>query len=55
MRRLRDEPVSHDNIFHTMLGLFEIDSGIYDGTRDLLRRARDLAGMPRERDLGDSR
>jgi lipid A ethanolaminephosphotransferase len=48
MRQLRDEPLSHDNLFHTLLGLFEIDSGVYDGNLDLLQKARDLAGMPRE-------
>ena len=45
--QLRDEPLSHDNIFHTLLGLFEVDSGVYDGTMDLLRRSRDTAAMPR--------
>jgi lipid A ethanolaminephosphotransferase len=48
MRQLRDEPLSHDNLFHTLLGLFEIDSGVYDGNLDLLQKARDLGGMPRE-------
>ncbi len=44
MRLLRDEPLSHDNVFHTLLGLFEVESGVYDGRKDLLQRARDLAG-----------
>jgi lipid A ethanolaminephosphotransferase len=50
MRRLRDEPLSHDNLFHTLLGLFEIDTGVYDGSMDLLQKARDLAGTLRELD-----
>jgi lipid A ethanolaminephosphotransferase len=48
MRQLRDEPLSHDNLCHTLLGLFEIDSEVYDGALDLLQRSRDLAGTPRE-------
>jgi lipid A ethanolaminephosphotransferase len=44
MRRLRDAPISHDNIFHTVLGLFEIDSEVYDGSRDILQWARNPDG-----------
>jgi lipid A ethanolaminephosphotransferase len=50
MRQLREESLSHDNIFHTLLGLFEIDSGVYDATKDMLQKSRDLAGTPREFD-----
>jgi lipid A ethanolaminephosphotransferase len=50
VRRLRDEPLSHDNLFHTLLGLFEIDTGVYDGNMDLLQKSRDLAGTLREFD-----
>jgi lipid A ethanolaminephosphotransferase len=50
MRQLRDTPLSHDNLFHTLLGLFEIDSGVYDGTLDMLQKSRELAGTPREFD-----
>jgi lipid A ethanolaminephosphotransferase len=46
LRLLRNEPLSHDNIFHTLLGLFEISSEIYDGQKDLLQKSRDLAGAP---------
>jgi len=42
VRQLVDEPLSHDNLFHTLLGLFEIDSGVYDGSKDLLQKSRDL-------------
>ena len=50
MRQLREEPLSHDNIFHTLLGLFEIDSEVYDASKDLLQKSRDLASTPREFD-----
>ncbi|MBV1864602.1 MAG: phosphoethanolamine--lipid A transferase [Rhodobacteraceae bacterium] len=33
----RDRKFSHDNIFHTLLGFFEIISGEYDETLDILR------------------
>ena len=46
MQQLREEPLSHDNLFHTLLGLFEINSGVYDGSKDLLQKSRDLAGTP---------
>lgn len=43
MRRLRNASLTHDNLFHTLLGVFEVDSEVYDGRKDLLRRARDLS------------
>lgn len=46
--QLKDEAMSHDNIFHTLLGLFEINSGVYDGKKDLLQKSRDLAGTAYE-------
>ena len=48
MRGLLDAPLSHDNLFHTLLGLFEIDSEVYDGSKDLLQISRDLASTPAE-------
>jgi lipid A ethanolaminephosphotransferase len=48
MRRLQNDSLSHDNIFHTLLGLFEINSGIYDRQKDILQISRDLAGTPAE-------
>ena len=50
MRQLREAPLSHDTVFHTLLGLFEIDSEVYDPAKDLLQKSRDLAGTPREFD-----
>jgi len=43
MRQLSDASLSHDNLFHTLLGLFEINSGVYDGSKDLLQKSRDLS------------
>jgi len=50
LRQLVDAPVTHDIIFHTMLGLFESATEVYDPQKDLLQRARNLAGTPREYD-----
>jgi lipid A ethanolaminephosphotransferase len=44
LRELRDLPVSHDNLFHTMLGLFEIRTGVYEEAKDLLQQSRVLYG-----------
>ncbi len=35
----KDQHYSHDNIFHTLLGLFEIESEAYDSSMDLLSRS----------------
>lgn len=37
LRRLSSEPMTHDSIFHTMLGLFEADTEVYDPGKDLLQ------------------
>jgi len=42
VRRLKDEPLSHDNLFHTLLGVFEVHTGVYDGSKDILQKSRDL-------------
>lgn len=34
-----DEKFSHDNVFHTTLGLFEVETEVYDRDKDLLRNA----------------
>ena len=31
---------SHDNVFHTVLGLHRIETSVYDGSLDLLRPCR---------------
>jgi lipid A ethanolaminephosphotransferase len=44
VRQLRDLPLSHDNLFHTLLGLFEVGTEIYDADKDILQQARLLSG-----------
>lgn len=33
-------PASHDNLFHTMLGLFDVSSSLYDPRLDVVKRCR---------------
>ena len=40
LRALRQTALSHDNIFHTLLGLFEIESELYQPSQDVLRLSR---------------
>ena len=35
LRRVADQPISHDYVFHTLLGLFEIKTEVYDHRKDL--------------------
>lgn len=44
MGGLRNASLSHDFVFHTLLGFFEIDSQVYQPDRDLLQQSRVLAG-----------
>ena len=37
-RQAQDEPMSHDNLFHTVLGLLEIETDIYEPAKDILKR-----------------
>ncbi|MCB1773028.1 MAG: phosphoethanolamine--lipid A transferase [Gammaproteobacteria bacterium] len=37
---LRDNPLSHDDVFHTLLGFFEVTSAAYNPERDILNLAR---------------
>jgi lipid A ethanolaminephosphotransferase len=48
MRQLSDTYLSHDHIFHTLLGMFEIESDVYDPEKDLLNLAAKAAGKARE-------
>jgi lipid A ethanolaminephosphotransferase len=34
------KPVSHDNLFHSMLGVFDVRTSVYDGTLDLFADCR---------------
>lgn len=40
LQRVADRELSHDNVFHTLLGLFEIESETYDANKDILTLAR---------------
>jgi lipid A ethanolaminephosphotransferase len=44
LRQLADRRYSHDNLFHTLLGLFEIETDVYQPNMDILREARMLEG-----------
>ncbi len=36
LRKIANEPFSHDNVFHTILGMMEIESSAYDSKMDIL-------------------
>jgi lipid A ethanolaminephosphotransferase len=40
------KPVSHDHLFHTVLGLLDVRTGLYEGEWDLLRACRSVPGTP---------
>lgn len=48
VQKLADRPYSHDNIFHTLLGLFEIKTDVYQPEQDILRQARLVEAQPAE-------
>lgn len=35
LRKLQTKPYSHDNLFHTLLGLFKVQTPVYDRTLDM--------------------
>jgi len=37
LRQVAEEPASHDNLFPTILGMFQVQTGIYEPKLDLLR------------------
>ena len=45
--RLRDRPYSHDNVFHSMIGLLDIGTSAYDGAKDVFRSCRASESSPR--------
>jgi lipid A ethanolaminephosphotransferase len=49
LRQLANSPVSHDELFHTLLGLFEVDTEVYDSELDLIERSRQLSGAVADR------
>ena len=40
LRQLRGAKLSHDNVFHTLLGLFEVRASVYRPEMDVLQAAR---------------
>ena len=40
LAHLARQPLTHDNLFHTLLGLFEIDSKVHDKTKDIINMSR---------------
>ncbi|MBB3937211.1 phosphoethanolamine transferase [Aureimonas phyllosphaerae] len=48
----RDAPLSHDNLFHTMLGLADVKTGVYDTALDAFAPCRTPAAPSQVSDLG---
>ncbi len=48
MRRIRDVPINHDFVFHTLLGLFEVSTSEHNAAKDMLHLARTRVGVPAE-------
>ena len=46
VRRHKDAPYSHDNLFHSTLGLLDVQSPAYDGAQDIFRACRAGQGAP---------
>ncbi len=42
---IRNRHLSHDHVFHTLLGMFEIESDVYDPQKDILQLARSRTDM----------
>jgi lipid A ethanolaminephosphotransferase len=45
IERRRHEPLSHDALFHSLLGLFDVSTALYRPELDLLAACRDRASM----------
>ena len=48
LRQLRETRFSHDHIFHTVLGMLEIESSDYEPEKDILSLAHEISGRTRE-------
>lgn len=44
LRQRATQPASHDNLFHTLLGAFDVRTSVYDPGMDLLRPCRRTSG-----------
>jgi lipid A ethanolaminephosphotransferase len=40
LRRQAHQPASHDNLFHTVLGMLDVQTALYEPALDLLRPCR---------------
>ncbi|MBI5071073.1 MAG: sulfatase-like hydrolase/transferase [Deltaproteobacteria bacterium] len=47
VRKLRDGTYSHDNLFHSTVGLLDIQTPAYDGAQDIFRSCRSAGPAPR--------
>lgn len=45
VRKISQEKHSHDNVFHSLLGLFEVETGLYDSSLDLIHNRRNLTSV----------
>jgi lipid A ethanolaminephosphotransferase len=45
LRNHRDEPLSHDNLFHSMLGLLDISTTVYDASLDVFSGCHSKAAL----------
>ncbi len=43
LKKIAKEGYSHDNLFHTLLGLMEVDTSLYDKNMDMLKPAKDIS------------
>jgi lipid A ethanolaminephosphotransferase len=48
LRRVAGQPFSHDHLFHTILGLFEIESSVYIPALDIIAIAKSAPGADAE-------
>lgn len=44
LRSRSAEPVSHDNLYHAVLGVMGVRNQVYDARRDLLATCHDVRG-----------
>jgi len=35
LRKIATKPYAHDHLFHTLLGLFEVETAVYDPQMDI--------------------
>lgn len=44
LKKVAGQPWSHDNLFHTLLGLMQVETTVYDPQEDILATVRDSSG-----------